>query len=46
MTAKATDSSTPFPKFGKEQTEAMLGVQKELLEAKRAVFGLAVSRRK
>jgi hypothetical protein len=33
MTARATDSSTPFPKFGKEQTEAMLGVQKELLEA-------------
>jgi phasin protein len=33
MTAKATESSTPFPKFGKEQTEAMLGVQKELLEA-------------
>src|SRR5262249_33905131 len=33
MTAKATDSSTPFPKFGKEQTEAMMGGQKELLEA-------------
>ena len=33
MTAKSSDSSTPFPKFGKEQTEAMLGVQKELLEA-------------
>jgi len=33
MTAKQTDSSTPFPKFGPEQTEAMLGVQKELLEA-------------
>jgi len=33
MTAKATDVSTPFPKFGKEQTDAMLGVQKELLEA-------------
>jgi hypothetical protein len=33
MTAKSTDSSTPFPKFGNEQTEAMMGVQKELLEA-------------
>jgi len=33
MTAKSSDSSTPFPKFRKEQTEAMLGVQKELLEA-------------
>jgi hypothetical protein len=33
MTAKPTDSSTPFPKLGKEQTEAMLGMQKELLEA-------------
>src|SRR5262245_36360954 len=33
MTAKRTDSSTPFSKVGKEQTEAMLGVQKELLEA-------------
>src|SRR5262245_48138960 len=33
MTAKQTDSSTPFSKVGKEQTEAMLGVQKELLEA-------------
>ena len=33
MTAKQTDSSTPFSKVGKEQTEAMMGVQKELLEA-------------
>jgi 16S rRNA U1498 N3-methylase RsmE len=33
MTAKQTDSSTPFPKSGKEETEAMLGMQKELLEA-------------
>jgi len=33
MTAKQTDSSPPFPRYGKEQTEAMLGVQKELLEA-------------
>ena len=33
MIAKPTDSSTPFPKFGNEQAEAMLGVQKELLEA-------------
>src|SRR4029453_9118124 len=33
MTAKPTDSSTPFPKLGKEQTEAVLGMQKELLEA-------------
>src|SRR5439155_3289274 len=28
MTPKPTDASTPFPKFGPEQTEAMLGVQK------------------
>src|SRR5262245_6602746 len=28
-----TVSSTPFPKSGIEQTEAMLGVHKELLEA-------------
>ena len=33
MTAKPIDASTPFPKFSPEQTEAMLGVQKELLEA-------------
>src|SRR5260370_16687440 len=33
MTAKPTDAATPFPKFGPEQSEAMLGVQKELLEA-------------
>jgi hypothetical protein len=33
MTAKPTDSSTPFLKLGKEQTEAMLGLQKELLDA-------------
>jgi 16S rRNA U1498 N3-methylase RsmE len=33
MTAKQTDSSTAFPKSGKEQTEAMLSMQKELLEA-------------
>ena len=33
MTAKPTDAATPFPKFAPEQTEAMLGVQKELLEA-------------
>ena len=32
MTAKPTDSS-PFPQSGKEQTEAMLGMQRELLEA-------------
>jgi hypothetical protein len=33
MTAKPTGSSTPFPKLGKEQTESMLDLQKELLEA-------------
>jgi hypothetical protein len=33
MTAKPTDSSTPFLKLGKEQTEAMVGLQKELLDA-------------
>jgi Phasin protein len=32
MAAKSTDT-TPFLKAGKEQTDAMLGVQKELLEA-------------
>jgi hypothetical protein len=29
----ASDASAPFPKLGKEQTDAMLGVHKELLEA-------------
>ena len=33
MSAKTTDSSTPFPQSGKEQTEAMLGMQQELLAA-------------
>jgi Phasin protein len=33
MTAKPRDSSLPFAKSGREQTEAMRGVQKELLEA-------------
>jgi hypothetical protein len=33
MTAKPRDSSLPFAKSGREQTEAMLGLQKELLEA-------------
>ena len=33
MTAKPTDSSTSFPGSGKEQTEALLGMQQELLAA-------------
>jgi hypothetical protein len=33
MATKPTDSSTPFLKLGKEQTEGMLAMQKELLAA-------------
>ena len=33
MVSKPTDFSIPFLKSGKEQTEAMLGMQKELLDA-------------
>lgn len=33
MASKPTDASTQFSKLGKEQTEATLAVQKELLEA-------------
>jgi hypothetical protein len=33
MASKPTDASMPFPNLGKEQTEAMLSMQKELLDA-------------
>jgi Phasin protein len=33
MSAKPTDGSTPFFGMGKQQTDAMLGMQKELLDA-------------
>lgn len=33
MSSKSADSPTPLLKMGKEQTEAMLGMQKELLDA-------------
>jgi phasin protein len=33
MASKPTDASMPFLKLGKEQTEAMLSMQRELLDA-------------
>ena len=33
MTSKPTDASMRFPNLGKEQTEAILSMQKELLDA-------------
>src|SRR5262245_11255426 len=33
MTTKSSDPSTPFLNLGKERTDAMLGMQKELLSA-------------
>ena len=33
MASKPTDASMPFPNLVKEQTEAMLSMQKELLDA-------------
>jgi len=33
MADSAADASAPFLKMGKEQTEAVIGLQKELLEA-------------
>jgi len=33
MTANSTDTSMPFFKLGKDQTDAMLGMQKEIIDA-------------
>jgi hypothetical protein len=48
MASKPTDASMPFLNLGKDQTEAMLSMQKEPLTrmTKAAVPGLLVSNRK